>query len=260
MDSAECLFRGELAVRKKGPNDFITRVDLEISERLCGVLPKLLEKSQVISEERKSALTADPYLWIIDPIDGTNSLVYGFPLYAVSIGLVLEKKPVLGVVYLPALGELFSAASGCGAFLENTLIPGGAKKPIRVNNDDSLDKALVMAETDPYFDRGKNPSMELIRLVYERCVDLRISGSAAVDYSFIAAGRAGAHFCRHLNPWDYAGGSAILLEAGGSFSLWDGSPMPFEGKHSSLATNGTLHGEMLEIIGSFLSASPSAVP
>jgi myo-inositol-1(or 4)-monophosphatase len=109
-----------------------------------------------------------------------------------------------------------------------------------------------MAETDPYFDRERNLSPQLIGQVFRRSLDCRITGSAAIDLCFIAAGRAGAHFCQHLNPWDYAGGSAILLEAGGKITQWDGSPVPYRGKHSSLATNGFLHEEMLEIIDNFL--------
>jgi myo-inositol-1(or 4)-monophosphatase len=252
LDSSKCLLQGDLAVREKGPNDFITRIDMEISEYLCAALPKLLPASRVISEERKNIDTGEPCRWIIDPIDGTNNLVYGLPFYAVSIGLVLEKTPVLGVVYLPATGELFSAAKGSGAFVENTLIPHGQETPLRVNAADSLDKTIVMAETDPYFDRRQNRSIELIRSVYEKCIDCRITGSAAIDMSYIAAGRAGVHFCQNLNPWDYAGGGAILIEAGGKISQWDGSPVTFEGKHSSLATNGLVHEEMLKLIGTFL--------
>jgi myo-inositol-1(or 4)-monophosphatase len=91
-----------------------------------------------------------------------------------------------------------------------------------------------------------------LQAVYNNCIDCRITGSAAIDLSYIAAGRAGVHYCQHLNPWDYAGGSAILTEAGGRLSLWDGSALPFAGNHSSLATNGYLHEEMLEILRDFL--------
>jgi myo-inositol-1(or 4)-monophosphatase len=95
--------------------------------------------------------------------------------------------------------------------------------------------------------------MDLLKAVYNNCIDLRITGSAAIDLSYIAAGRAMAHFCRHLNPWDYAGGSAILTESGGIVSQWDGTPMPYAGKHTSLAaSNKAIHEAMLDLVGRFL--------
>lgn len=253
LDACRCFKRiPDLKVRSKGPNDFVTRIDLEISEYLCAELPKLLADSQVLSEEKKESAASAPYRWIIDPIDGTNNLVYDLPLYAVSIGLLLEKEPLLGVVYLPATGELFSAVRNGGAFVENPL-SGSAGRPIRVHAAERLSQAIVMAETDPYYDREKNPSLDLIKSVYAHCIDLRITGSAAIDLSYIAAGRAMVHFCRHLNPWDYAGGGVILTEAGGILSQWDGSPMPYEGKHTSLAASSKpIHEAMLELVRPYI--------
>lgn len=256
FDACSCLYKEEtdLKVEAKGPHDYLTYIDLFVSEYLVTALPKLLEESVVISEESKAQNVSAPYRWIIDPIDGTNNLVYGLPFYAVSIGLVCENQPVLGVVYHPPSGELFSAAAGCGAFVENALISGRPAKAIKVNEETDLDKTIIMCETDPYFDRKKNPSMDLIKAVYKNCIDCRITGSAAVDMSYIAAGRAHVHFCRHLNPWDYAGGAAILVEAGGEVSQWDGSPISFEiAKHTNLASNNkTVHQAMLEIVKDFI--------
>ena len=259
LDSCNCLYKGQsteadLEVETKGLHDYITRIDIEVSEYLISALPKLLKESAVISEESKTQSVSAPYRWIIDPIDGTNNLIYGLPFYAVSVGLVCEDKPVLGVVYHPSSGELFSAASRCGAYVENALIPGRTAKAIRVNGETDPDKTIIMCETDPYFDREKNPSIDLIKAVYKKCIDCRITGSAAVDMSYMAAGRAHVHFCRNLNPWDYTGGAAILVEAGGMVSQWDGSPISFEiGKHTNLASNNkVIHEAMLEIVKNFI--------
>jgi len=258
FDSCGCLNReicGEpdLQVEAKGPHDYLTRIDLLVSDYLVSALPELLKESKVISEESKERSLSAPYNWIVDPIDGTNNLIYGLPFYALSIGLVCENKMLLGVVYHPASGELFSAATDCGAFVENTLIPGRLIKKIRASEETDLDRIIIMCETDPYFDRETNPSMDLIKEMYRNCIDCRITGSAAVDMSYIAAGRAHVHFCRHLNPWDYTGGAAILTEAGGVVSQWDGSPLSFEGKHNNLAScNKTLHEAMLKIVRNFI--------
>ena len=259
LDSCRCLdntwFTMDLETQTKGPHDYLTRIDSEVSDYLCSALPKLLEESQVLSEERKKEKLSAPYIWIIDPIDGTNNLIYGLPFYAVSIGLVCENQLILGVVYHPATGELFSAAAGCGAYAENALIPGRPAKPIRASNETNLDNIIIMCETDPYGDRKTNPSMDLIKRVYKNCIDCRITGSAAIDLSFIASGRAHVHFCRNLSPWDFAGGAAILTEAGGIVSQWDGSLLSFsiEKKHSNLASNNkVIHEAMLEIVKEFI--------
>ena len=271
FDACSCLYREDtdLKIETKGPHDYLTYVDLFVSEYLMSHLPKLLPGSIVTSEESKEPAQAyaengsAPYRWIIDPIDGTNNLVYGLPFYSVSIGLVCKDAPaklppqeaaILGVVYHPPSGELFSAAQGAGAYVENMLIPGKPPKAIGVSSETDLDRAIIMCETDPYFDREKNPSMDLIKAVYKNCIDCRITGSAALDMSYLAAGRAHVHFCRHLSPWDYAGGAAILTEAGGIASQWDGSPISFEtGKHTNLASNNrVIHEAMLEIVQNFI--------
>jgi myo-inositol-1(or 4)-monophosphatase len=231
----------DLEVKAKGARDFVTQVDLRISELLCQKLPKLLPGSVVLSEEGEQfdGPRAE-FTWIIDPVDGTTNFIYGLPLYAISAGLLQGEHPVLGVVYNPTNGEMFSATLGGGAFL------GSA--PIRVNTDVSLAQTLVLAETDPYLDRRLNSSPELIKAVFQDCIDYRVTGSAALDICYIAAGRAGVFFTQALKPWDYAGGSSILLEAGGNLSMWDGNPVPYTGTHNFLASNKLLHTEMLEKI------------
>ena len=124
----------------------------------------------------------------------------------------------------------------------------------RVSKTTNLEKTIIMYETDPYYDREKNPSIDLIKAVYKTCIDCRITGSAAIDMSYIAAGRAHVHFCRNLNPWDYTAGAAILTEAGGIVSQCDGNQVSFEaGKHTNLASsNMVIHEAMLEIVKNFI--------
>jgi myo-inositol-1(or 4)-monophosphatase len=251
LEASALIDNGEaLDVKAKGARDFLTQVDLRISELLCARLPELLPGSKVLSEEGEQGINPRTGLtWIIDPVDGTTNLIYGLPLYALSVGLLEEGSPVLGAVYNPPGGEMFSAVLGGGAFL--------GRRRIHVNADASAARTLVLAETDPYMDRRRNRSPDLIKAVFQDCVDYRVTGSAALDICYIAAGRGGIFFTQALKPWDYAGGSSILLEAGGSLSMWDGSPLPYEGKHNFLATNGLLHAEMLEKIKDFTASVSS---
>lgn len=233
--------REDTQVHCKGRADFVTWADLRISEFLIEKLQELLPGFPVISEEGAGmSVSPNGDCWIIDPIDGTTNFIYGLPFYAVSVGLVRDMRPVLGVVYNPASGELFSAALGLGAWLGN--------RPIRVNSDAAMSDSLILAETDPYMDRTLNASPKLIEAIFRRCLDYRVTGSAALDICFIAAGRGGAFFAQTLKPWDYTAAGAILLEAGGRITRWDGSPLLFRDKQSILASNVRLHAEMLDQI------------
>ena len=99
LDACRSWQDGEMTVESKGPNDFLTSVDLAVNDSLCAALPKLLPGSPVVSEENPAASAVDDSpRWIIDPIDGTNNLVYGLPFYAVSVGLVRVREGLLGAV------------------------------------------------------------------------------------------------------------------------------------------------------------------
>jgi myo-inositol-1(or 4)-monophosphatase len=248
LDAVEPVFSentGKLKKQRKGDRDFVTPVDIELSNYLTEGLRRIIPGSAVISEESPDSLSRPASCqWIIDPIDGTSNLIYGFPLFAVSVGLLVDNEPVLGLVYNPLSRELFTAIKGHGAYLGD--------QPIIVNKENILANALVLVETDPYLDRDKNRSPDLIKAVFRDCLDYRVTGSAALDICFIAAGRGSVFFTQSLKPWDYAGGSIILLEAGGCISQWDNTPILFREKHNLLATNGVLHREMIERIEIFL--------
>lgn len=231
----------ELRVSAKGAKDYVTQVDLAVSAFLSNRLPGLLPGSRVISEEDTQAPPLDDgYCWIIDPVDGTTNLIYGLPLYAISIGLFWQREPVLGVVYNPATGEMFSGAKGEGAYLNG--------EPIQVCGDDSIEGTLVLAETNPYGDRTRSRTTEVIGRVFLDCIDYRVTGSAALDVCYVACGRGGVFLSESLEAWDCAGGCAILLEAGGRFTDWQGEPFPFgkKGDSTFLASNGILHDRALD--------------
>jgi myo-inositol-1(or 4)-monophosphatase len=240
LDAARFFNNGELEIRAKGPKDFVTQVDLSVNDFLVKKLPVLLPGSKVISEEEESCHVDDGYCWIIDPVDGTTNLIYSLPLYAVSIGLLHNREPVLGVVYNPASEEMFSAAKGEGAYLNG--------KPIRVRDDERMEDTLVLAETNPYQDRNKSHTAKVIERIFLDCVDYRVTGSAALDICYVACGRGGIFLTEKLHSWDCAGGCAILLEAGGLFTNWQGEAFSFNDIEGGnfLASNRKLHSIALE--------------
>ncbi|MDO5541202.1 MAG: inositol monophosphatase [Eubacteriales bacterium] len=229
---------GHLSVKKKGAKDFVTEVDMKISDILCNRLPDLLEGSIVISEEGYKGKPDQKYCWVVDPIDGTSNFIYSHPDYAISIGLLEDAEPVLGVVYSPQSQEMFYAAKGEGAYCNGN--------KISVCRDATVSQTLVLAETNPYSDRVSNKFPKVFSNIYRDCIDYRITGSAALDCCYIACGRGGAFIAENLKPWDYAAGEIIVKEAGGSFTQWDGRRLTYFGNTTALATNGYMHKELLE--------------
>lgn len=230
-------------VSQKGEKDFVTEIDLKISDLLCETLPKLIEGSTVISEEGRKGRPERKYCWVIDPVDGTSNLIYDLPAYAISIGLLEDKKPVLGVVYNPKTKEMFWAAKGLGAFCN--------EKPITVCRDSTISETLILAETNPYCNRRENPFHEIISEIFCDCIDYRVIGSAALDCCYVACGRGGALISQNLKPWDYAAGEIILEEAGGFLTQWTGEPVGYYGNSTVLASNGLLHKEILSRLKKF---------
>ena len=228
------------SVMQKGRQDFVTDVDLAVSEFLCRELPRLLPGSVVISEEGFKGKPEDGYYWVIDPIDGTNNFIYQLPNFAISIGLLQDREPVLGAVYAPRLGELYAAAKGEGATCND--------RPIHVCPDETVAQTLALAETNPYSDRAANRFPVLISNVYLDCIDCRFAGTAALDCCYVACGRGGLFVAENVKPWDYAAGEIITTEAGGKVSQWNGQPMTYFGNTTILMTNGKLHEEMLRRI------------
>lgn len=157
--------------------------------------------------EESPAQGTDALRWIVDPLDGTVNYAHGHPHFAVSIALERAGEIVLGVVYHPALDELFTAVRGEGAWCNG--------RPLRVSSTARLVEALL-ASGSPYdVHRRPEPYLQLWRGLVTHAQAVRQSGSAALDLCYVAAGRLDGYAESGLDPWDVAAGSLIVEEAGG---------------------------------------------
>ncbi len=192
----------------------------------------LAEESGAI-QEGKSTVT-----WIIDPLDGTVNFAHNVPIFSISIGVAIDGEIVSGVVYQPMTQELFLAEKGKGAYLNG--------KRIFVSKIQQVEKSM-MATGFPY-DVDKNPlkCIDRFTAMQAKGVPMRRLGSAALDLSYVAAGRFDAFWEVGLNSWDMAAGKLLVEEAGGKVTHWTGSPHIIFGYHTLLATNGLLHEKMIE--------------
>ena len=223
-------------VQDKGRwGDLVTEADVASEQAILAVMQRHLPDHPILAEESglQNPSTADsPLLWAIDPLDGTTNYAHQYPFYAVSIGLLVQGIPQVGVVYLPFFKELFRAAQGLGATLN--------RQPIQVSSTATLAQSLLV--TGFAYDRREtadNNYAEFCHLTHQT-QGVRRGGSAASDLAYVACGRLDGYWERGLSPWDLAAGVVLVREAGGQVSAYDQTPLNLE-TGRILATNGQLH-------------------
>ena len=213
---------------KEGHANFVTTYDKKVQEQLKARLLEILPEAHFCGEEGEDAATDinKGYVYIVDPIDGTTNFIKDFKVSAISVGLAHNGHMKAGVVYNPYLDEMFSAVAGQGAYLNGN--------PIHVSKA-PLSEALVIFGTSPYNQELAERSFRLAYEYFRQAMDVRRTGSAALDLCSIASGRAELYFELILQPWDYAAGSLIVEEAGGRVTTVDEEPIRFDQPCSIMA-------------------------
>ncbi|MCF7355595.1 inositol-1-monophosphatase [Vibrio sp. CK2-1] len=192
---------------QKGQNDFVTNVDKEAEQLIIDTIKKSYPDHCIVGEEGGSIEGRDTDVqWIIDPLDGTNNFVKGFPHFSVSIAVRMRGKTEVACVYDPIRNELFTAQRGSGAQLNNARL--------RINPIKDLNGA-ILATGFPF--KQKQHAESFVKIVgglFSECSDFRRTGSAALDLCYLASGRVDGYFELGLKPWDIAAGELIAREAG----------------------------------------------
>ncbi|KAI8930224.1 inositol monophosphatase [Entophlyctis helioformis] len=220
--------------------DLVTQTDRAVEELCFRSLAAAFPAHAFIGEETASAaLAADASArcafdgrptWIIDPIDGTMNFVHGFPYTAVSIGLCIDRRPVLGVVYNPILDQLYYATDGHGAFLETAAAAAGGGGPaVRLPLSPApLPPSLATALLATEYGSGKDTDaltakIEAIRRIITQPVagrGIRSVGSAALSMCLVAEGAVDAYYEAGIHAWDVCAGTVVVREAGGLVLNW----------------------------------------
>ncbi len=215
---------------KEGHANFVTTYDKCIQEKLKGMLLELIPEAVFVGEEEDiHPGINDGFAFVVDPIDGTTNFIRDYKQSCISVALLKDGIPELGLVYNPYLNEMFTAIRGQGAFLNGA--------PIHVSGL-PVEEGIVLFGTSPYYRELNRKSFDLAYIYFKRALDIRRSGSSALDLCNIAAGRAEVFFELRLSPWDYAAGSLIVTEAGGIITTAEGDPICFDKPCSILASNG----------------------
>ena len=227
-------------IEYKNPINLVTDADRAAEQCVIERIRAHFPTHRFLAEEQgRIEMAQSPYLWIIDPLDGTTNFAHGYPTYYVSIGLEYEGHCVLGAVFDPTRTDLFTAIEHRGAQLNG--------RPIHVSNPMTLGGSLLV--TGFAYDIRETPGNNLDHFSHFalRAQGLRRTGSAALDLCYVAAGRFDGFWEVRLNPWDMAAGSVIVREAGGRLTDFSGKDLSIYGQEL-VASNGQIHDAMLAVL------------
>lgn len=229
-------FRSPLAVEEKPDRSPVTIADRETETAIRAALAEHFPGETIFGEEfGLSGAGAD--MWIIDPIDGTRSFLTGLPLFGMLLGYLADGRPDLGVIRMPALGEVYSGARGLGATMNGAPISVSAVRRL-------ADARLFINEGDKIAAAAPDIFARLTS-----AGNLRRLAADCYPHALVAAGRADAVVDFGLEPYDYLPVAAVVEAAGGIMTDWTGAPltMTSDGRTLTAATP-ELHAELLDLV------------
>lgn len=230
-----------LAATKSTLADIVTEADREVEALIRDRLRAARAEDGFLGEESGAEVGTSGITWVVDPIDGTVNYAYGIPAYNVSIAAVRgEPDPesweaLAAAVNAPALGEIFTAALGHGAWSDGARLSVTAETPA----------GALLGTGFGYDPATHEGDLATVARVMPMARDVRRMGAAALDLAYVAAGRLDGYFERGLRPWDHAAGGLLVSEAGGVVSRTDvESPRPM-----LVAAGRDVHDRLLAILG-----------
>tara|TARA_Y100000816_G_scaffold271500_1_gene236113 strand:+ start:240 stop:986 length:747 start_codon:yes stop_codon:yes gene_type:complete len=185
-----------LQVAKKGPRDFVTKTDKKVEEILIAELAKSKKNYSFLTEESGKIENNDKdKIWIIDPIDGTTNFLHGIPHFAISVALKIDNKLKSALIHDPIKNEIFYAEENNGSYYNN--------HRVRVSKKNDLNDCLFSSDS-----KG-------LKSIFPK-LNMRNTGSAALDLAYVGSGRLDGYFHNNIKLWDIAAGILIVKEAGGT--------------------------------------------
>jgi myo-inositol-1(or 4)-monophosphatase len=238
------------AKEKTDHRDLVTKADIAVEHLIIKSIERAFPEHSIISEEsglllKENQSEEGSYSFLVDPIDGTTSYVAGTGYYGISIAVLRNGTPYMGVVYNPVSGEMFSACmSGPSKCLEFDLHP---KNPAPLIPSQKRDLKEIVFSTALFWDDPveKVTLHPAITTLAKQTRGMRMNGCAALDLCMVACGRLDAYIMPLLQPWDYAAGATILLAAGGIVSDIKGTELDFTKSSSLIASAPNIHTQLI---------------
>ena len=225
----------------KGHQNLVSYVDKKAEEMIVAKLKEILPEANIIAEEGyNNPENVTELAWVIDPLDGTTNFIHNLPPYCVSIALVDNKKPLLGVIFVATSGECFYTWRGAKSFVNG--------KEISCSEVDKIENSLVISGMAYNLtEKTKNDFIELFDFFNRNTHGARRLGSAATNLAYLASGRADCFYQLNLSPWDVAAGAIIAENAGCIVTDFNGGDDYVFGK-SIMVSTPKLHNEFFDIV------------
>ncbi|MFK7918294.1 MAG: inositol monophosphatase [Ilumatobacter sp.] len=213
--------------------EFDRATEALVVERLRSERPD----DSIVGEEGANHRGSSEFEWHIDPIDGTVNFVYDLPGWCTSVAVLRNGQPFAGAIYAPVVDELYSAALGGGATIND--------QAITVSGSTDLATSLPATGFSYHLDDHRLEQAERIARVLPQIRDIRRQGSAALDLAYVASGRVDAYFEEFIQSWDVAAGVLLVTEAGGTVTTFTGDTMDVTTPAGLLAATPALHDQFL---------------
>ncbi len=220
------------AVEYKGPIDPVTEIDRRAEDLIIRAIRSRYPGHSIEAEESGITSGEKEHGWIIDPVDGTANYAKGLPFFCVSVAYAQNGKVQKACAYDPLRDEFFYASRGEGAFLN--------KKPIRVSTTSELISSMLVTGF-PYDHAKLDENLAHFTRLLRKVQTIRRLGSAVLDQVYVAAGRIDGYWQTGVKPWDIAGGTLIIEEAGGVITNLKGEPDYMRPPYDIVAANPKLH-------------------
>lgn len=223
---------------KENIHSIVTKTDTEAEKRIMSIIRKDFPEHRILAEESGRTGQESEYTWVIDPLDGTTNYSMSNPVFNTTVGVAKGDEMIMGGVYAPVTKELFFAERGKGSFLNG--------KRIRISEEGNLSRLVLL-----YCHGNDLESIKRSSAIYAdlklKSRDTKRMGSAALELSYVAAGRAGCFIAPGTSPWDAAAGSLLVREAGGKVTDFQGREFNLKSR-DILASNGKVHQKLMDAI------------
>lgn len=225
------------SIEYKGDRNLATNLDKEAEKIIVDKIRKKFPSHGILAEEGGSKHADREYLWIIDPLDGTHNYIRNIPIFGVSIGIIHKNKFIAGVIYMPFEDELYVGEKKNGSYKNGERICVSSKTKLK--------------DCSVSFDSSIRYSSEVMLKVLgelaNECFNIRMFGSSVRILGYVAEGKLDASVEYHDMPWDFAGGVAIIEEAGGKFSNLKGGRLSYK-SIGYIVSNKLIHDKILDIM------------
>jgi len=230
-------FENLTSVDYKGKRNLLTNADIESEEYIKQAVLADYPDHEIFAEESGFRPTGSRYRWFIDPIDGTTNFAHGYPFFACAVALAKDGVITHAITYAPYLDECFTAARGQGVYLNG--------RQVEVSNRSELIESVIATGFAYNRNEVKHHNGDNFLNLFLKVRGIRRSGCASIDLAYVAAGRLDGFWEPYLCPWDLAGGSLMVLEAGGKITDFFGGEQWFY-EETMVATNGHIHEKLRE--------------